>query len=388
MRNVGFTPLDVRGQWMGGRYYLQHLVRCIRSLPEERRLNVYDLYWDHPAEIDPFAEVREQMSGTRVLRFPANTTGRVWRKVSRLARGISDARDLFEGIDATFPIPLIENQGIPSIFWLPDFQHEHMRAMYTPEHYARIVDLYTRYVEGAAHIVVSSEFGFRDLERFYPARAADATVLRFCSVPDDEWFALDPREYVRSIGLDGPFFIVSNQLTEQKNHMALVEAARILRDRGVDVVVACTGSDYDFRGMNWAERVKERVAEYGLQQQVRFLGLLPRSAQMAVTRAAVGALQPSRFEGWSTIIEDAKSLGKYVIASEFPVHREQLAGLPATFVDPDDVEGWADAMAAVARSKSVGPDPEEERNGRERLTVAMRECGETFASIFARATAS
>lgn len=388
MRDVGFTPLDVRGQWLGGRYYLQHLVRCIRSLPDDRRLNVYDLYWDRPAEIDPFAEVRHLMSGTRVLRFPASAGGRVRRKVSRLARGISDARDLFGGIDATFPIPLIENQGIPSIFWLPDFQHEHMRAMYTPEHYARIVDLYTGYVDSAARIVVSSAFGLRDFARFYPARVADAHVLRFCSVPDHEWFALDPREYVRSIGLQQPFFIVSNQLTEQKNHMALVEAARILRDRGVDVVIACTGSDYDFRGMNWAERVKGRVAEYGLQQRVRFLGLLPRSEQMAVTRAAAGALQPSRFEGWSTIIEDAKSLGKYVIASEFPVHREQLDGLPATFVDPDDFEGWADAIAAIARSRSGGPDPEEERMGRERLAVAMRECGETFAAIFARATAS
>ncbi|MFM6026689.1 MAG: glycosyltransferase, partial [Dolichospermum sp.] len=33
--------------------------------------------------------------------------------------------------------------------------------------------------------------------------------------------------------------------------------------------------------------------------------------------------QPSLFEGWSTVIEDAKSLGKNLIASDLDVHLEQ-----------------------------------------------------------------
>ncbi|RIW14372.1 glycosyltransferase, partial [Algoriphagus lacus] len=36
-------------------------------------------------------------------------------------------------------------------------------------------------------------------------------------------------------------------------------------------------------------------------------------------------IQPSLFEGWSTVIEDAKSLNVQVICSNLPVHIEQLS---------------------------------------------------------------
>jgi hypothetical protein len=35
-------------------------------------------------------------------------------------------------------------------------------------------------------------------------------------------------------------------------------------------------------------------------------------------------IQPSLCEGWSTVIEDAKALGRHVLASDIAVHREQL----------------------------------------------------------------
>jgi glycosyltransferase involved in cell wall biosynthesis len=379
MPDVGITALDVSGKWMGGRYYLQHLVRCVRAMAPE--IALYDIYWTALPETDPFAEVRGQLTGRRVFSFPETTVGRIVRKAKRTLRSISDARDLFEGIDVTFPIPLIENQGIPYIFWMPDLQHEHLRPLYKEEHYAHIVAEYTKYVRGARRIIVSSAFGLNDFARFYPEQAPIAHVLRFCSIPAEEWWSVEPRAFCASIGLDGKFFVLSNQFTEHKNHLTVVEAVRLLRDRGTNVVVACTGSDYDFRGMNYFGRVQEYVRQHGLESQVRFLGLLPRREQLAVTRGAVAALQPSRFEGWSTVIEDAKSLGKPVIASEFPVHREQLEGRAATFVGMDDAEGWARALAVLAASREPGPHPEEESAAQPRIEAAMRDCAQTFAAI-------
>ncbi|MBV8517028.1 MAG: glycosyltransferase [Acidobacteria bacterium] len=385
MHDVGIVPLDASGgYWPGGQYYLQHLIRCNASLLPDQRVAFTDLYWLHAAERDPFARVRPLIDHQRVLQFPSGRLARAARKLRRSIRGIADARDLFGGIDVTFPLPLIEAQGVPSLFWLPDLQHEHLRALYQPEHYAKIVALYTKYLDGAARIVVSSQFGLEDLARFYPAHATRADVLRFCSVPDDDWWRLDPATYTQAIGLDGPFFVVSNQFTEHKNHLLVVEAVAILRDRGVRAVVACTGSDYDFRGARYIDRVRERVRELGLDAQIRFLGLLPRDEQLAVTRRAVAALQPSRFEGWSTVIEDAKSLGKFVIASEFPVHREQLAGRPARFAGMDDPAGWADALEATLRERAPGPHAEDEAAARAWVAEAMRTCGATFAAIVAK----
>ena len=385
MFRAGLTPVDTAGRWMGGRYYLQHLVRCIAALPASSRIDLVDLYWNAVPSTDPFEEVRALLDAPRVIRFPDSATGRLARKARRVLRGIRDARDLFDHIDITFTLPLIEHQGIPYVYWLPDFQHEHLRALYDEQHYQDIVTLYANYVASAARIVVSSEFGLRDFARFFPERAGDADVLRFCSVPDADWWALDPREVCDAAGLTQPFFVLSNQFTEHKNHLVVIEAIRILRDRGTHVTLACTGSDYDFRGMNYFARVKEYVHAHGLEAQVFFLGLLPRAQQMAITRRAVAALQPSRFEGWSTIIEDAKAIGKYVIASEFPVHREQLEGRSATFVDPQDAEGWAEALAAVGAVRQPGPHLDEEEAARPLLQKAMRECGETFVAIARKA---
>jgi hypothetical protein len=46
-------------------------------------------------------------------------------------------------------------------------------------------------------------------------------------------------------------------------------------------------------------------------------------------------IQPSLFEGWSTVVEDAKALNKWVILSDIAVHREQLS-INVDFFNPKD----------------------------------------------------
>jgi hypothetical protein len=54
------------------------------------------------------------------------------------------------------------------------------------------------------------------------------------------------------------------------------------------------------------------------------LGLIDRRKQLKLMQHSKAVIQPSLFEGWSTVIEDAKALSKTVIASDIPVHKEQL----------------------------------------------------------------
>ena len=39
---------------------------------------------------------------------------------------------------------------------------------------------------------------------------------------------------------------------------------------------------------------------------------------------SIAIIQPSYFEGWSTVVEDAKAMNQFVIASDIAVHKEQL----------------------------------------------------------------
>jgi len=57
-------------------------------------------------------------------------------------------------------------------------------------------------------------------------------------------------------------------------------------------------------------------------------------------RNSQAVVQPSFFEGWSTVIEDARSLQVPVVASNIPVNIEQL-GDEGTFFDPNNPEDLA-----------------------------------------------
>ena len=65
--------------------------------------------------------------------------------------------------------------------------------------------------------------------------------------------------------------------------------------------------------------------------------MLPRAHVFRLMRQSLAVLQPSLFEGWSTSVEEAKSVGKRMILLDIPVHREQDPPR-ALFFDPRDAE--------------------------------------------------
>jgi glycosyltransferase involved in cell wall biosynthesis len=77
-------------------------------------------------------------------------------------------------------------------------------------------------------------------------------------------------------------------------------------------------------------------------------------------------INPSRFEGWSSTVEEAKGMGKRVILSNIPVHREQNPP-GAVFFEPDDSSALAAAMANYWRDSSDFISPEDARKAKEDL---------------------
>ena len=67
-------------------------------------------------------------------------------------------------------------------------------------------------------------------------------------------------------------------------------------------------------------------------------------------------LQPSLFEGWSTSVEEAKSLGKPVLLSDIEVHREQVLS-PESFFQPHDVTGLANLIEGQWSTLPAGHEP-------------------------------
>ena len=58
-------------------------------------------------------------------------------------------------------------------------------------------------------------------------------------------------------------------------------------------------------------------------------------------------INPSRFEGWSTPVEEAKALGTPMILSNISLHQEQAPA--AKFFDPDQAEALADILSKASQ---------------------------------------
>ena len=141
-------------------------------------------------------------------------------------------------------------------------------------------------------------------------------------MPLPSWYD-DPAPVVAKYEIAEPFFIVCNQFWVHKDHRTLFQGVAQLKQQGVEVNLVCTGPTHDPRQPEHFNNLKAEIKSLGIESQVKILGTIPRTDQISLMRASAAVLQPSQFEGWSTVIEDARALGKSVIASDFPVHLEQ-----------------------------------------------------------------
>lgn len=379
MRNVGLVSLDQNWKWAGGRYYLHHLIRAVNRLPESERLPLVDVYWGRRPLDDAFLEVRAILDDPVEINSPAGALSRLARRARNLFSGQVDARDLFKraGVDVCFPLPPCENSGVPYVFWLPDFQYLRRPDLLTVDMRDHLESYISKHVHAAAQIILSSNDARADFATVYPAKLCDTHVVRFCSIPDEDWWRSEPQQIASKFNLPSRYFVVCNQFTRHKNHVVLIRAlAALPKNSRIDIV--CTGSTFDHRGEDYAEEVRQLAANLGVSEHLHILGLLPRHEQIAIVRGAIAVLQPSMFEGWSTVIEDAKSLGKVVVASSLPVHREQLGALHPFLLGESDEQAWAEALHAVASKAPHSTELCSELQAEANTVHASLECGRAF----------
>jgi len=319
-----------REDWIGGSYYLLNLISALKLLGKRDapELTVFAFSND---ELD-LARGREYPDAKyQILHEPKPSSAlRLANRVTKKLTGrlIRPPAAIKEELDVIYPAGLhpryrnIANR----LFWLPDFQEEYLPEMFGRQKVENRRNYRARVAKQARHIVFSSKDAEKDFRRFYPDSKAVSHVLNFAvSHPDYE--VLDIRQLRRKYSIGNrPYFLVSNQFWKHKNHELVLEAIRRLAEKHRDqsVLVCFTGKEKDARNPEYFNEIRSMVERYELEDSVRFLGFIDREEQLALMKGSEAVIQPSLFEGWSTVIEDAKSLSVPVIASDLPVHLEQL----------------------------------------------------------------
>ena len=269
---------------------------------------------------------------------------------------------------------------VKTIGWIPDFQPMHLPRLYSDDERAAEKARFLDLCEGCDCIVVSSGDALADLRAFSPENAHKGELLRFVASPVASSDGDCLEELQRLYGFAGNYLLLPNQFWAHKNHRLVVEALAVVKERGQRVLVLATGSPKDQRHPEFFDSLMRLVAECDVLDCFRVLGVIPFEHLACLMKHAVAVINPSRFEGWSTSVEEAKSMGKQVLLSDIAVHREQSPARGIYF-SPEDEEGLADAMVAACGAFDSADDEAPQLAARAEYPARLREFGETYLRI-------
>ncbi|MBL0919582.1 MAG: glycosyltransferase family 4 protein [Hydrogenophaga sp.] len=381
MKRIAFFMQANQHEWLGGLSYLRNLLKAVLANPARR--------------IDPVLMVHPAMAQADLSGFPAVEVIRtplvMHRHPARLAsRAVFDLcqRDITlelllrkHRIDALSHAPAIGTRSaVPSIGWIPDFQHVRMPEYFTQRERDERNRQYLRLTDGSRRLILSSNDALRDFTAFAPHAIDKARVLHFVACPDSTEAALTREQIGSRFGIDRPYFHLPNQFWTHKNHAAVIEAVGLLRKQGTDVLVLATGKTSDHRDPQHFERLMTRVKQLGIEDSFRVLGIVSLPELQSLMLHALALINPSNFEGWSTTVEESKSLGLPMILSDIPVHQEQAPALGRFFKN-----GSAEALAEALLSAIRTHDPAVAKQAREaaalHLPERMVQFGRTYEEI-------
>ncbi len=320
--------------WQGGVVYTHNLLRALRTLPPEEQPAVTLFYEQNPARFKELLPLADAHFPYRTWLGNSGLPGPVRKIVSGFKAGLRVAltesdvqlavlgRSL--GVHAMFPLFDPRHRLIPGgISWIPDLQHKALPHFFTEgELQARDRQFGALLDQRNGTVVFSSEHARREAMRFFGEPKARTHILHFATVPEQAWYG-DPAPVLAKYDIAREYLIVCNQFWVHKEHALLFEAIRLLAEQGREVHVVCTGPTDDYRKPDYFASIQAQIEAGHIGHLVSILGLVPRQEQVMLIRGASALVQPSSYEGWSTVLEDARALGKPVIASDFPVHVEQ-----------------------------------------------------------------
>lgn len=269
---------------------------------------------------------------------------------------------------------------LPTLALIPDFQHIHLPDMFSQEERRSRDRSYLQSAQRATRIVVWSQSVKQDFEKFAPQFAAKARVIHPVSLIPDSVYQDDPQQISEYYHLPSKFVYLPNQYWKHKNHGVVFHALRLLKEKGIKVSLVCSGHPNDPRHPAHFSDLLHQIAILDIRDQVILLGSLPRDHVLRLMRQSVCVLNPSVFEGYGMTVEEARSLGKRLLISDIPAHREQNPP-SALYFDPYDCKDLAMKLDQVWHKALPGPNLELEAEARASTPRRVSEYAELFMSV-------
>jgi glycosyltransferase involved in cell wall biosynthesis len=325
--------------WIGGTYYIENLISALNWLHDDVK----------PELIIFTAKESDYIRLKSKTGYPYLTYRSYLRKltlleriINKLSRGFVKKNLFFpfhKDLDLVFPATNENrfNKNQLFLYWIPDFQEHFLPEFFTLDEIKHRKEYQQNLLSNSKYILFSSNSVKNDFNIIYPENKLTQFVVQFAVTHPS---IKNVEGVIEKYQLPENYFICNNQFWKHKNHSVILRAIYNLKQKGIEIFVAFTGREHDYRNPEYFSELKIMVENLSLNSNVKFLGFIDRADQLSLMKLAFAVIQPSLFEGWSTVVEDAKSLGLNIIASDLDVHKEQLQNYPCKkfFSAKDDVE--------------------------------------------------
>ena len=288
------------------------------------------------------------------MRFPQTLWGkclrslwRVWGMTRDLER---DGVQLYHGLSNELPLTIHRAKGVKTIVTIHDLIFLRYPQYYKPVsrwiyHYK-----FRRACRLADRIIAVSECTKRDIIHFFGTPEEKIEVVyQGC----DEQFRQTATEAQKTAvrerySLPERYILYVGSIEERKNLMLLAQALKEIDQKEFeDIEVIAVG-----RRTKYADKVESFVKSNGLSSRFRMLSGVPFPDLPALYQMATLFVYPSRFEGFGIPLLEALCSGTPAIGCTGSC-LEEAGGPSSLYVDPDDPQALAQAIASVLSDNAL-----------------------------------
>lgn len=213
--------------------------------------------------------------------------------------------------------------NIPTLITLHDLQQEYYPEFFSEEELKLRNKYYKKSAIECDHILVSFNHVKEDIVKFYNIPIEKITVThlgienRFKCID-----VIEKDDLFNKFNIKNNFIFYPSQTWKHKNHIKLLDALVILRDKYKrKIYLICTGNmDNDFK------HIREHINKNKLNEQVSFLGFVSIAELYSLYIYSDLVVIPTLYEAGSFPLIEAMSLKKPVICSN-------VTSLPETIGD-------------------------------------------------------
>ena len=330
MKKVAFLINYNPKSWLGGTNLIENFVVCVKRFSKKK--------------IEPILIVRKSenlknlkgFKNVNIIKtdiFDKGLLQRILYKIEILIFGRSKQIDNFFIKNNIYLIShsnaLAYNfftgkkSKIKCLSWIADFQYLHYPEFFKFK--TRILRNFNIFLCSlhSQKILLSSYDAQKDLKSVSKKAYSKSAVSQFYfkSPKKKELFSLNFLKKKFHIG--NKFFYLPNQYWAHKNHIVVLKALKYLKSKNYNFRVISTGNKNDHRDSSYYNEINLFIKKNNLNLNYKYIGLVSYSEVLSLIYHSVALINPSKFEGRHSSLEQARSLGKQSILSNIDIHKEQ-----------------------------------------------------------------